>query len=320
MKVEAAEHQLEEVEVLQSVFSGEDELSFSPEQVATLRSLIDGGDNKSSASTLSLSPVRLCLWLRFEEGLIVRLEAELPLDYPDVPPQLDLGFLSTDSELSLLSRQDERDIKQRLIQEELATNLWTKGQPSIFSIALWLQEHVSALLQANLSLLQQQQMLSTNTKTKEDAKEEKLIREWLWFHHIYSKKKRKHIVEWARELQLTGCSMVGKPGVVCVEGREEDVKEYVQRLRGLSWQKMTSRFREELLREGREGEEGGERKGEDGRVRKWRDFKEVVLSEVGENGGGHQDLGDFSLYLKGMGLDYVFSHVFGVGGVLSRSS
>lgn len=49
---------------------------------------------------------------------------------------------------------------------------------------------------------------------------------WIYSHHIYNKEKRKNILEWAKELSLTGFSMPGKPGVVCVEGAHSACEEY----------------------------------------------------------------------------------------------
>ena len=54
-------------------------------------------------------------------------------------------------------------------------------------------------------------------------------RMWIYSHHIYSKEKRKCILEWAKELHLTGFSMPGKPGVICVEGIQENCEDYWQR-------------------------------------------------------------------------------------------
>ena len=61
------------------------------------------------------------------------------------------------------------------------------------------------------------------------------------FHHIKSVTKRKHIVEWAGELKLGGFSKPGFPGIVVIEGLEEDAAEYVQRLKRLRWQAMAVR-------------------------------------------------------------------------------
>lgn len=56
-----------------------------------------------------------------------------------------------------------------------------------------------------------------------------LTRLWIYSHHIYSKWKRKNILEWAKELSLSGFSMPGKPGVVCVEGPQSACEEFWSR-------------------------------------------------------------------------------------------
>lgn len=60
----------------------------------------------------------------------------------------------------------------------------------------------------------------------------------IWFHHIKSLEKRKRMVEWARELRLAGGCKPGFPGVVVVEGAEDDVREFVARVRSMPWQAM----------------------------------------------------------------------------------
>jgi iron only hydrogenase large subunit-like protein len=63
----------------------------------------------------------------------------------------------------------------------------------------------------------------------------------IWFHHIKSTEKRKNLVAWARELDCSGFSKPGFPGVVVVEGLVSDVREYVGRVRALQWQAMQVR-------------------------------------------------------------------------------
>ena len=72
---------------------------------------------------------------------------------------------------------------------------------------------------------------------------------WLYMHHIYNKTKRKNILDWAVENKLTGFSLPGKPGVVCIEGDERDTEEYFSRLRRLNWKKITCRHRENQINE-----------------------------------------------------------------------
>ena len=45
----------------------------------------------------------------------------------------------------------------------------------------------------------------------------------------------------AHDLNLSGFSVIGKPGLVCIEGGARQVTEFNQRLRRLPWQKMQTK-------------------------------------------------------------------------------
>lgn len=68
-----------------------------------------------------------------------------------------------------------------------------------------------------------------------------LGRRAIYFHHIIASNKRRVVKEWALELQLSGFSKIGWPGVVIVEGAEAYVQEYVRRLQHLRWKQITVR-------------------------------------------------------------------------------
>jgi hypothetical protein len=53
---------------------------------------------------------------------------------------------------------------------------------------------------------------------------------WIHSHHIYSKSKMKNIEDWAKELNLTGFFLPGKPGLMCVEGLETNCNIWWQRV------------------------------------------------------------------------------------------
>ncbi|KAF5843705.1 hypothetical protein DUNSADRAFT_10880 [Dunaliella salina] len=72
-----------------------------------------------------------------------------------------------------------------------------------------------------------------------------IVRQAIWFHHILNKNKRKVILQWAKELQLSGASKIGYPGVIVLEGHADDVQDYTARLRALPWAAMQVRAREE---------------------------------------------------------------------------
>eukprot|EP01124_Arcella_intermedia_P004599 TRINITY_DN12604_c0_g2_i1.p1 TRINITY_DN12604_c0_g2~~TRINITY_DN12604_c0_g2_i1.p1 ORF type:complete len:162 (-),score=42.97 TRINITY_DN12604_c0_g2_i1:25-480(-) len=124
-------------------------------------------------------------------------------------------------------------------------------------------------------------------------------REFFWFHHLYSKVKRRYILDWADELDLTGFSLPGKPGVVCVEGLKENVELFYARLKTLPWQKLGSKHRveEECSMDGMS------------RLRKFEKLRELDV----EYQGTKSSLGELRQQLVLKGLDYVFGEVFGIG-------
>lgn len=71
---------------------------------------------------------------------------------------------------------------------------------------------------------------TTSTERKKECApmrpQEVFSRLWIYSHHIYNKTKRKNILEWSKELELTGFSMPGKPGIVCVEGPHSACEEF----------------------------------------------------------------------------------------------
>lgn len=70
-------------------------------------------------------------------------------------------------------------------------------------------------------------------------------RKVVWFHHIKSSKKKKHIVEWGKELRLGGYCKPGFPGVLIFEGEGSNVADYLKRIKRLRWQHLQVRGEEE---------------------------------------------------------------------------
>jgi hypothetical protein len=86
----------------------------------------------------------------------------------------------------------------------------------------WVREHASDYVSRD----------ATSSSTKESTVQPVdpiLTRLWIYSHHIYNKCKRKNILEWSKELSLSGFSMPGKPGVVCVEGPQSACEEFWSR-------------------------------------------------------------------------------------------
>mgnify|MGYP006973199593 CR=1 FL=1 len=112
---------------------------------------------------------------------------------------------------------------------------------------------------------------------------------------------------------MTTQKKAGKPGVVCAEGSRDAVIGFVQSVRGLSWQKMSTKLQE------KEATAPPERT--IASLRKFSGFSELALATHG-NRGSHRDTREFLRFLQERQLDHVFSAVFGIdpSGFLASSS
>ncbi|KAF1355086.1 hypothetical protein BDV97DRAFT_409471, partial [Delphinella strobiligena] len=63
----------------------------------------------------------------------------------------------------------------------------------------------------------------------------------IWSHHLLATSKRRDIQAWSRELNLDGFARPGHPGAVFAEGEEDQVEEFVRRLKALRWQALQVR-------------------------------------------------------------------------------
>ena len=97
------------------------------------------------------------------------------------------------------------------------------GDVCILNATEWVREHASGYISKDVTP-------SPAPGSTVQPGDHVLTRLWVYSHHIYNKYKRKNILEWAKELSLSGFSMPGKPGVVCVEGRQSLCEEFWSRL------------------------------------------------------------------------------------------
>lgn len=70
-------------------------------------------------------------------------------------------------------------------------------------------------------------------------------RRLIYSHHIISKVKRADIKQLASEHQLTGYMKVGWPGLIIIEGREQDCVEFYDAIRRWNWQYLVIRGEEQ---------------------------------------------------------------------------
>ena len=70
-----------------------------------------------------------------------------------------------------------------------------------------------------------------------DVRRRKAFLGLLAMHHIYCPTKRQCIVELAELRALSGLYLFGKPGRVVVEGERVAVRDYIESVRAMRWQK-----------------------------------------------------------------------------------
>lgn len=128
----------------------------------------------------------------------------LPPDYPAVEPEIFVRGESVDKHQQGSLNRDLQDFILNL----------DRGEMCIYSVVSWLQENAHRFKQEKI-------IESPNTRDQED----KLVRLWIYSHHIYNKDKRRNILAYASQHCCTGFTLPGRPGIICLEGFEEDCDE-----------------------------------------------------------------------------------------------
>lgn len=281
--VSMIELQLSEVDMLQSMFPGPRELILDdPSVISDLRDFVEG-------RTLLLPPrLDFILNLDVEKGQL-SMSINLPHEYPAVRP-----------DIFVRSQTLNRDAQHRLNQE-LLTFLKSiqRGDLSVGPAVTWLQEKGDDFFDGNEDI--------ETPQVSQKPKDTKFVRLWIYSHHIYSKVKRKDILDLSRELDLTGFCLPGKPGIICIEGLANNTEEWWQRVRSWNWQKILIKNREVT----------NVAPDEDiSKLRRFPGFDELG-SETNirvKSGGFHVDMGDVYRYLESHESGYVFKEYFGVSG------
>ena len=104
---------------------------------------------------------------------------------------------------------------------------------SILNIIEWVKENIASYMTSDSNV----EILTSETSSHDNGKV-RFSRMFVYCHHIFSVEKRKSVVQIAKEMGVNGFIMPGKPGVICVEGEENDVQEFWIRLRTIPWQKI----------------------------------------------------------------------------------
>ncbi|NWV64272.1 RWD2B protein, partial [Malurus elegans] len=288
---EQAEIQISELDLLSSMFPYEEEFAVTDQlALAELKHYVE-----NESAEVPSSKVQFMLNVKAEVPNASMVEfsmaCALPFKYPTVLPEITVRS-------SLLSRSQQillnSDLKAYLVQN-------CNGEPCMLSAREWVKDHAAAYIDKELS---------SSSMTASDATQSEEVtmftRLWIYSHHIYNKQKRKNIIDWAKELSLSGFCMPGKPGIVCVEGLQSSCEEFWSRIRRLTWKRILIRYREDVSLEG-----GGH--AEIQSKRKFPTLEEKYFDAHGAR-GNHMDLGQLYRFLEEKGCADIFQMYFGVEG------
>ncbi|XP_076653292.1 RWD domain-containing protein 2A isoform X1 [Halictus rubicundus] len=222
----------------------------------------------------------------------IELLVSLSINYPREKPAVYAKSSLLHRTQQLLLNQALSDIVER--QEE--------NEPCIYILISWLQDNGEDYIAASNTI---QGKESNGRCSNEQQKSTTFARYWIYSHHIYSKFKRKEVVNLAKENSLTGFSMAGKPGVICVEGAYEDCEYYWQKIKSMNWHRIVIRLLE---------------KHEDcpniDSMRQFNDIQEIAFPTSER----HNDLGQLLKYLTDLNLQHAFKELFGLEGKFSEIS
>ncbi|KAG5875470.1 hypothetical protein JTB14_016237 [Gonioctena quinquepunctata] len=264
--------QLSEIESLESVFCNPGEV-----KVDDICILSDIRNFVNSKSTY-LPPYLDLVIKTAVDDLKFELCVTLPHEYPFVEPELFVRIPELNRSRHV---QLNKDLNEYISIQE-------KGEPCIFSAISWLQDNAQSYVTVKEEIV-----------SRKDVKDEKYVRYWIYSHHIYSKTKRKEILDLANQLHITGFCMPGKPGIICVEGTLSDCSEWWQCIRSMTWKKIFCKVEEE-------DNEGAGRA-----FLKFDKFEEAIFQNSGVR-FNHMDMGELLKYLECRGVGYIFKDLFGV--------
>ncbi|KAG8182620.1 hypothetical protein JTE90_009983 [Oedothorax gibbosus] len=287
---ECFELQLSEVEMLSSMYPDSNEFNVTmPSILADMTGYIDGNTSQIP-NELDFT------WTMEVPGLNIKLDVNITLqhNYPESKPLVSARSIG-------LNRHQQKELNSGILNY---LETLSPGDLCVISLINWLTEHADSYFS-----LQPPAKEASNPNKDSEASKEPFCRMWIYSHHIYSKFKRRDIIDSAKDMNLTGFSLPGKPGFICLEGFKRDCSDFFQNLKQMSWKKLS------LVKE--ETEESSKESSIDS-FRKFEDFQEISFQvRRGPAKEYHMDMGQFLKFLEEHSCGYAFHDLFGIEGHVS---
>ncbi|XP_061400194.1 RWD domain-containing protein 2A-like [Musca vetustissima] len=289
MYKECIAKQLEEVDMLSSIYCSPGEMHiFDPGVISDFNEFLENPTTEN---------VMLCIKAHLDYSIKLQCgrpneKLEVRIELPHMYPLLENAIVIVHT--PLLTKNKEIYLKKEL---EIYIESMDKSETYIYQVLSWLQDNIDDLIQRKASDFE---VMTTTTNQEDELLD--FERLWIYSHHIKSKTKRQEIVKEARNLELTGFSRPGKPGIICVEGTKENTQEFWRTIRAYGWQKI-SLCKIESARKTKDKLD---------KLRRFEGFKEQLFCDDIENSDGVMNMALFLKYLENHNSGYMKKELFGL--------
>lgn len=256
-----------ELEMLESMFPSTDELRIEEPSV------IHEIENYMRKESVNIPPFLDIIINLTVDNAKIELSISLPHEYPNIEPDIYIRNQKLNKTQHANINRDCTDyMKQRI-----------NGEPCIYSVISWIMDNFSNYIAV--------EQITEVPVIK--ARDDRLVRYWIYSHHIYSKTKRREMLNLAQKLNISGFCMPGKPGVICIEGEASECDDWWATIKSLPWKRIFCKATEECKK------------------MRFQGFEEVTFQPNGLR-SNHCDLGEFGKYLDKHEVGYIFKELFGV--------
>jgi len=219
-------------------------------------------NDASSSNTIPLELV-LSMPLKYpiDPGSVLQVDAFLPsssshstkMRHDDQPSPLPTSTSSSSRDAIVHARKLALNAIPNLLQvcRESAEEQAEAGEEAVFVVltraSQWVDDCWLAIRKKDTTTFSSSRSSSTASclDDSNSCTTTTLGRRLIYSHHIIAKSKRKAIADLTNEYTLGGYAKIGWPGIILIEGAEDDCIAFVAELRSMRWQYLVVRGEEQ---------------------------------------------------------------------------
>ena len=231
------EQQLQEVEVLQAMYCepGEFRISSHERVLKALKAFVeDGVGDPKEVQTIGELVLSFALKLEDDGDTPIVIDFTLPCSYPSHErPSVRLRIGEGSRARNQYVTAAACDFVRQYDEE-------AEGEICIMETIQYILENAADLA----AEFDKRSGAPTAKATKEQSAT--FVRQFIYSHHIRSKIKRRDMKALSKQYDLTGFVLVSKPGVIVIEGWEENVSAFWVEIRTWQWKRVMSKLTNEV--------------------------------------------------------------------------